>query len=72
MQIHLSDVTSCEGKTIQTSAELELETIDFQLGQFPVLKKEPVNLTITNTGNKVLELTGSTSLTVGMPCDRCL
>ncbi len=38
MQIHLSDVTSCEGKTIQVSAELELEKIEFQLGQFPVLE----------------------------------
>lgn len=72
MQIHLSDVTSCEGKTIQVSAELELEKIEFQLGQFPVLEKKPVELTITNTGNKVLELKGSTSVTVGMPCDRCL
>ena len=72
MQIHLSDVTSCEGKTIQVSAELELEKIKFQLGQFPVLEKKPVELTITNTGNKVLELKGSTTVTVGMPCDRCL
>ena len=39
MQIHLSDVTSCEGKTIQISTELEMETVSFQMGEFPVLKK---------------------------------
>ena len=39
MQIHLSDVTSCEGKTIQVSTELEMETVSFQMGEFPVLKK---------------------------------
>ena len=72
MQIHLSDVTSCEGKTIQVSTELEMETVSFQMGEFPVLKKEPVDLVITNTGNKVLELTGNTCVTVGIPCDRCL
>ena len=47
-------------------------SVSFQMGEFPVLKKEPVDLVITNTGNKVLELTGNTCVTVGIPCDRCL
>ena len=42
------------------------------MGSFPVLAKEPVELTITNTGDKVLELTGTGKITVGIPCDRCL
>ena len=41
-------------------------------GTFPVLAKEPVELTITNTGDRVLELEGSGLVTVGIPCDRCL
>ena len=57
MQIHLLDISSCDGKTIQESVVPELEKIDFQMGSFPVLAKEPVELTITNTGDKVLELT---------------
>lgn len=72
MQIHLSDVTASEGKCVEFSAELEMDTITFQLGSFPVTAKEPVGLTITNTGDKVLELEGHTSLTVTIPCDRCL
>lgn len=72
MQIHLSDITDSEGKVIQITPELELDKISFQLGEYPVLDKTPMSLTISNTGNKVLELTGSGSVKVGIPCDRCL
>ena len=72
MQIHLSDVTDSEGKHIQLQPELELDKISFQMGDYPILEKTPVELEITNTGNKVLELKGIGSVTVGIPCDRCL
>lgn len=72
MQIHLADVISAEGKTKEATAELEMNEISFQLGNFPILEKEPVHLVITNTGDKVLELEGRTCVTVGIPCDRCL
>ena len=72
MQIHLSDVTDSEGKIIQFSSEVELDKISFQMGDYPILEKTPVELEITNTGNKVLELKGIGSVTVGIPCDRCL
>ena len=49
-----------------------MDTITFQLGSFPVLKKEPIELTITNTGNRTLELEAVGNITVGIPCDRCL
>ena len=38
MQIHLLDISSCDGKTIQESVVPELEKIDFQMGSFPVLE----------------------------------
>ena len=72
MQIHLSEIIDSEGKVIQITPELELDTISFQLGEYPILDKTPVKLTIANTGNKVLELTGNGSVIVGIPCDRCL
>ena len=72
MQIHLSDITDSEGKIIQFSSEVELDKISFQMGDYPILEKTPVELEITNTGNKVLELKGIGSVTVGIPCDRCL
>ena len=72
MQIHLSDITDSEGKHIQLQPELELDKISFQMGDYPILEKTPVELEIANTGNKVLELKGIGSVTVGIPCDRCL
>ncbi len=72
MQIHLSDISSSEGKSVHYSASFEMDSITFQQGTFPVLEKEPVELTITNTGDRVLELEGSGLVTVGIPCDRCL
>ena len=72
MQIHLSDISSSEGKSQHYSVVFEMDTITFQQGTFPVLDKEPVELTITNTGDRVLELEGSGLVTVGIPCDRCL
>lgn len=61
MQIHLSDITDSEGKIIQFSSEVELDKISFQMGEFPILDRSPVELRIANTGNKVLELTGKGS-----------
>ena len=49
MQIHLSDISSSEGMRIQKTAEFGMDTITFQSGSFPVLAKEPIELTITNT-----------------------
>ena len=81
MQIHLLDISSCDGKTIQESVIPELEKNDIQRGSFQVLAKQTEELTITktgdyvlvsSTGDKVLELTGTGKITVGIPCDRCL
>ncbi|MGI6069646.1 MAG: YceD family protein [Blautia sp.] len=72
MLIHLSDVMTQEGKTLQTEVPFGLDTIAFQLGTFPIRKKSPVTLRIENVGDKVLELTGRVDLTIAIPCDRCL
>ena len=72
MQIHLSDITDSEGKHIQLQLDLDLDKVSFQMGDYPILEKTPIELDITNTGNKVLELKGIGSVTVGIPCDRCL
>ena len=41
MQIHLSDISSSEGKSVHYSASFEMDSITFQQGTFPVLEKEP-------------------------------
>ena len=72
MQIHLSDISSSEGKRIQKTVEFGMDTITFQSGTFPVLAKEPIELTITNTGDRKLEIEATGKITVGIPCSRCL
>ena len=72
MQIHLSDISSSEGMRIQKTVEFGMDTITFQSGSFPVLAKEPIELTITNIGDRNLEIRGTGKITVGIPCDRCL
>ena len=72
MQIHLSDITDSEGKHIQLQLGLDLDKISFQMGDYPILEKTPIELDITNTGNKVLEMKGTGAVVVGIPCDRCL
>lgn len=72
MQIHLSDISSSEGKCIQLSVPLDMQSVTFQSGTFPILSKNPLELTITNTGNRVLKLEATGSVTVSIPCDRCL
>ncbi len=69
MQIHLSDISSCEGNCVQVTAPLEMDCITFQMGSLSVHDKEPLELTITNTGKKVLELVGTGGITVSIPCD---
>ena len=72
MQIHLSDITDSEGKHIQLQLDLDLDKISFQMGDYPILEKTPIELDITNTGNKVLEMKGTGAVVVGISCDRCL
>lgn len=72
MQIQLFDIISFDGKSIHEMVQYEPEKFRFRLGNYRILKKEPFELTITNTGNKVLELTGEGKIMVEIPCDRCL
>lgn len=72
MLISLFELSSSEGKTIHEQVPFEPDTISFQMGSFSILQKDPVDLVITNTGEKVLKLQVQGSVTVSVPCDRCL
>ncbi|NBK93384.1 DUF177 domain-containing protein [bacterium 1XD21-13] len=72
MLIHLNDVLSCEEKTISRTVDLEMRSFDSSLGSFPFIRKEAVELTITNLGEEKLKLEAKAELTAAIPCDRCL
>ena len=72
MQINLLSLSETEGKTESFEFSWPEEKIHFQAGVFPVLDPGSLRLTIRNIGKKVLMLQGEGSITVGIPCDRCL
>ncbi|BFL47631.1 DUF177 domain-containing protein [Lactonifactor longoviformis] len=72
MLINLSDILSKEGETQRVEAMVDMENFTSRLGTFPVQKKTPVHFTIKNKGKKVLQINGEGSLTLLIPCGRCL
>ena len=72
MLLNLSDVLSRDEKVVSIEAEVELNSLQSRLGSFPLVDKTPLSLTVRNTGNKVLEITGTMELGAMIPCSRCL
>ncbi|MDO4519207.1 MAG: DUF177 domain-containing protein [Eubacteriales bacterium] len=72
MQINLLNITACEGKVIEVPVSFELNEIEMREESYPITNKEPLVLRIENTGNKVLKVQGHSSISVTLPCDRCL
>ena len=72
MLIDLSDILSLDGKTEVLETPVSMDFFETRLGKFPVVKKEPINLTITNTGKKVLKIQAEGKISIALPCDRCL
>lgn len=72
MMINLSDVLSEQHKPIDVTVSLELDQIHMKSGDFPIVEKEPVHVRVTHRKNKELEISTETSISVLIPCDRCL
>lgn len=72
MVINLSDVLSEQHKPIDVTVSFELEQIRMKSGDFPVVEKAPVHVKVTHRKNKELEIQVETSVSVLIPCDRCL
>lgn len=72
MLIDLSEILSLEGKTQVVEAPVSMDSFQSKLGDFPVAEKEPLSLTITNTGKKVLKIEAKGRITVNILCDKCL
>ena len=72
MLINLSEVFTQEGKEKTWEVPLEMEAFRGPNGKYPVVSAEPVTVTVKNLGNRKLALTGSATLTLSIPCARCL
>lgn len=72
MLIDISDIVSCENKEITQKVQIGLESFVSRLGEYPITKKAPIDMQITNRENKRLLIQGDVDLTVLIPCSRCL
>ena len=72
MLLDLSKLLLQDGKILETSVDLEMDELVFQMGKFSIAGKSPGAVSVTNTGNRVLEIKGSGEIVLLIPCARCL
>ena len=72
MIIDISKVVKTINKEVSEEVSIELTSFESRLGDFPILQKSPVVLTITNQENKTLFIRGAVDVTLSIPCGRCL
>ena len=72
MLINLSEVFTLEGKEKTWEVPYEKKTYKGADGEYPVVSSEPIMITVKNLGNRKLEVTGGTKVTLAIPCARCL
>ncbi|MCC8061055.1 MAG: DUF177 domain-containing protein [Clostridiales bacterium] len=72
MLINLSELFDSDGKEKTWTAEPGMDVFEAPNGAYPVLRKSPVELTICSLGGRKFRMRGEASLTLSIPCDRCL
>lgn len=72
MFIDISNVINSINREITEVVTIEMNAFESRLGEFPILKKSPVELHITNEENKNLLITGHVEIEAAIPCGRCL
>lgn len=72
MLINLSEVFTLEGKEKTWEVPCEMEYFEGIDGKYPVVSSEPIKVTVKNLGNRKLAVTGGTTITLAIPCARCL
>lgn len=72
MLISLSEIMNTKDKVEQILAPIEMERFIYDGNSYEFERKDPVNLTITNLGNKKVLVEGSVKLSLIILCSRCL
>lgn len=72
MLISLSEVMSTKDNVREYSVPIELETVEHMGNQYAFHKKEPVEITITNLGDKKVRIKAHTNISLNLFCGRCL
>lgn len=72
MKLNLTEVLLEEGTRLEKEVPVNLESLEFSFGSFPVKEKSPVKISVYQDEKRILNIHGEASLTVVIPCDRCL
>lgn len=72
MKIDVSSVVSTPDEERVFPVEIQMTSFEVSSGVFPVHKKQPFDICLTNENNQWLAISGRTYLEILIPCDRCL
>ena len=72
MLIQLSEVMNVPDGVKEMKVPIELDNFSLNGEAYTFTKKEPVNLRLTNLGNRKVLIEAKTSIALAVPCDRCL
>ena len=70
--IDISTIVKSINKETTIETELTLTSFESRLGDYPILKKQPISLHISNVENAAVLIQGSVDIEVMIPCARCL
>lgn len=72
MRIHLSEVLAADGKQCRYTVPVGFDTFFYHGQKCPLLKAPEAVLVLTNEGQQKVHIQYACTLTLGLPCDRCL
>lgn len=72
MLVNLSEVMTLVGQTRHMEVPLEMTHFKKQGESYPITKKSPVILDITSVAERKVRILCKTSLSIMIPCSRCL
>lgn len=72
MLMNLTDVFSLEGKDIEENFVLEADEVSCMGNTYPIEEKNPVCVKCSNIGTGKALVSGTVSMILRIPCDRCL
>ena len=70
--IDISTIVKSINKETTIETELTLTSFESRLGDYPILKKQPISLHISNVENAAVHVKGTVDIDVMIPCARCL
>ncbi len=70
--MNLSELLSNEGISKTYPAQITMTVFNSGFGGYHILSSTPLEITVTNLGDRKLRIETSGTVTLDIPCDRCL